>query len=138
MRKSYSLSFFKVVTLALMLFLPLYDFFVLSPIFTDFVIENLEQDSQQTAIHLGKMVSVNAEEISLSSINNNLGKVATGFLEDFKVRKVKVFSRSGETIFSTDKADLGKIHPDKSLWQHLSDGKTYSKTIKVNRFSLEG
>ena len=57
--------------------------------------------------------------------------------KDFNLRKIKIFSNSGETIYSTSDEEFGEINKNTYFHDIVSKGKTYTKVVKKNTKSLE-
>ena len=57
-----------------------------------------------------------------------------GSLED----KLKIFSRSGLTLFSTDSKDIGNINKERYFQEIVAKGKVYTEVVAKDTESLEG
>ena len=57
---------------------------------------------------------------------------------DFGLRKIRVFSKEGEIIFSTDVDDIGLINQEKYFYDVISKGRIYTEVVQRHTESLEG
>ncbi len=56
----------------------------------------------------------------------------------YELNKLKVFSRSGETIFSTDSEDIGKVNHKKYFHEIVANGNIHAEVVQKGTESLEG
>ncbi|MCP4272159.1 MAG: GGDEF domain-containing protein [Gammaproteobacteria bacterium] len=56
---------------------------------------------------------------------------------DFNLWKIKIYSNSGETIYSTAIEDIGKINTKPYFHEVVAKGETHTKIVKKNTKSLE-
>jgi hypothetical protein len=93
-----------------------YTIFFVHPSFTETVTESTEQESLRVGRHLAKMFFTGRGEITRQSIPADFEDHAVGLKEAFTFFKLKVFSPSGEVVFSTDEEDIG-IRNTESHWR---------------------
>jgi len=58
-------------------------------------------------------------------------------MNDFGLVKLKVFSETGEIIFSTDRNEMGQFNTEPYFWDAVAKGNVYSRIVKENAQSLE-
>ncbi len=76
-------------------------------------------------------------ELSPDTLSNEILYKIKGPIKDFGLMKLKIFSKSGEIIFSTDSKDVGVINKEKYFHNIVAKGKTYTKIVKKGAKSLE-
>ena len=57
---------------------------------------------------------------------------------DLQLEKLKIFSKSGETIFSTDAKDIGKINRKDYFHNRVAEGNVFTKFVRRDSRSSEG
>jgi hypothetical protein len=128
--------FFLSLTIATVL--PIYHIWFIYPSFTKILIESTKNDSIIVAKHLLSMLISEKvelrEEIHRAALKNEIEKLQA----TFKLLKLKLFSRTGEIIFSTDPADLGIINRAKYFQEIIANQQVLAKFIQKNTSSLEG
>ena len=54
------------------------------------------------------------------------------------IQKLKIFSSSGEILFSTDKKEIGQVNRKDYFIRVVAKGKPYTKTVRKNSETAEG
>ena len=99
-----------LVSLAIGIVLPLYVVLFIFPSVSEMLVENTRDDAIRVAKHLSILL------ISASGgLNDDLSTVLLldeikEPTEEFELVKIKVFSDSGEVVFSTDPRDIGVVN----------------------------
>jgi diguanylate cyclase (GGDEF)-like protein/PAS domain S-box-containing protein len=114
-----------------------YTIFFVHPSFTETVTESTEQESLRVGRHLAKMFFTGRGEITRQSIPADFEDHAVGLKEAFTFFKLKVFSPSGEVVFSTDEEDIGIRNTESYFREVIARGKTYAKVVEKGKPSLE-
>lgn len=127
---------FRLLVFLIIMILPLYSFFIMTPLFTDLILGNLEASAINSARHLSRMI-VGNPGITAVSIPSELGEESRKFLYDFKILKIKIFSPDGTVVFSTTPEDLGETYPDADFWEKIANGSSYSKIVKGKNLSVD-
>ncbi|MCP4091330.1 MAG: GGDEF domain-containing protein [Gammaproteobacteria bacterium] len=70
-------------------------------------------------------------------LSDKLKAKITDTREDFNLWKIKIFSNSGETIYSSTAEDIGKLNTKPYFHDIVAKGKTHTKVVKKNSKSLE-
>ena len=112
-----------------------YNFVVVQPLFKQFLIKQIENESIRLASHL--KTSLLTHNLPLDSPDllkdKNIYQVQT----DFKLMKLKIFLDSGKIVYSTDPQDVGKINEKDYFHDVVAKGNTYTKVVKKGFVSLE-
>ena len=127
-----------IVSLSIATALALYNFFFIYPSFTDLLIESTKNDSVRSARHLALMFFPEQTELPENSFNVDLLKEIEDHKNDFDLMKIKVYSRSGKTLFSTDVNDVGVINKLKYFHEIVALGKVHTEVVPKDTVSLEG
>jgi len=126
------------VSVAIAVALPLYNVFFVHPLFTKMLTGEVRDDAISIARHLSSMVIPENTELVKDSIDFVGLNEAVKHQNDFGLTKLKVFSKSGEIIFSTDPEDLGSINKERYFHEVLTKGNVYAKVLRKHTESLEG
>ena len=124
--------------LVIAIFFPLYDLFYIIPSHSKLLIENTEKEAQRTANHLAATLLSEESELGKDCITGEFKKEVKGLQRDFKLEKLKVFSKIGETIFSSDPDDIGKRNKEGYFREIVLNGRIFSKMVQKNTKTLEG
>jgi hypothetical protein len=127
-----------IVSLSIATGLSFYNIFIIYPSFTDLLIESTKNDSVRSARHLASMFFPVQNELTENSFNVDLLKEIEDHKNDFDLMKIKVYSRSGKTLFSTDVNDVGVINKLKYFHEIVALGKVHTEVVPKDSVSLEG
>jgi len=116
-----------------------YALLVISPKYTDLLVENTEEEAIRTGAHLSFMLFGKGEgaitQDSLSKVNVAMIMEDTRLLV---IQKLNIFSSSGEILFSTDKKEIGKVNRKDYFFRVVAKGKPYTKTVSKNSETASG
>ncbi len=77
-------------------------------------------------------------EVTKSSFNVDLLQEIENHKNDLELMKIKIYSRTGKTLFSTDMRDVGLINKQKYFYEIVAMGRVYSYLVPKDTASLEG
>lgn len=127
-----------VITTVLLLF----NILIVYPKFTQILMAYTETEAVRVAQSLSRVVSSDNSEgqtgLTSALIESGIPDEIRQIADDFGLMKLKVFSFDGETVYSTDVADIGKINSKVYFREVARNGGYYSKLIKKHTLSLEG
>ena len=126
------------IILALVVSVPLINMYFISPAFTKLLIENTEKDAVRAASHLRSMYKGGYTELTKDSIPQGLIMAVTMIQNDFHFTKLKLLSKKGEIIYSTNSEDVGKVNENRYFSEIVAKGNPYSKITKKESVSPEG
>ncbi len=118
--------------------LPLYNIFFIYPSFNRQLIQNIEDDAVRVAAHLSSMFTRTATELRKDNLPHELTHMAGAIKRDFKLWKLKIFSESGEIVYSSDPKDIGNINKYRYFHEIVAKGNPYSVMTKKDTLTLEG
>jgi PAS domain S-box-containing protein len=127
-----------IVGIILALTLPVTYVVLIHPAFTKLVIEDKVDDATSIARHLSSYVPPQFVDVGQSNLPVNFFNEAVEHKDDFGIKKLKVFAKSGEVIFSTDSKDVGTINRREYLRDVIEKGRPHIKVVKRHAKSLEG
>ncbi len=107
------------------------------PRFIKLIIENTESEAIRTGRHMMRdVLERNSGNILVVSadVQTYLDQISV----DYDLWKVKVFSESGKTIYSTELNDVGNQNKHLYFQEVVSKGIVYTKVVQKNTKSLEG
>jgi signal transduction histidine kinase len=113
-------------------------FLVIYPSFISLLIESTKESALRAASHLKSEVFIDNAEINKEALKSDfLNKVDT-IKKDLDLEKLKIFSKSGEIIFSSDPKDIGNINEEKYFHEIVAAGNVFTQVIQKNTETLEG
>jgi diguanylate cyclase (GGDEF)-like protein len=111
---------------------PLANIYFIFPGFSDLSIKNAEHNAIQIGIFLaGTIVD------SGKNIQENLPEMEKAE-KAFNLYKIKLFSSSGDTLYSTDPAEISEKNTHSYFHEIVAKGKTFTKFVVKDGYTLEG
>ena len=126
-----------IVSVCIAVVFPIADRFFIYPLFSAFVIENSEEEAVRAARHLALELSVGPQGVTKESLPPRFIQKADEITRTLGLMKFKVFSKSGETLFSTDPEDIGRINEKAYFHDIVAKGGVYTKFVKKDTKTLE-
>ena len=124
-----------IIVIALISFNTLYT----TPSFTKLLINTTENDAVRITRHLASSLLISEKaDIGKDSLNIPLLKEVEKLKEDFELMNLKVFSTSGEIVFSGDPKEVGEINQRRYFQDIVAKGKVYAQVVPKDKESLEG
>ena len=127
-----------IVSLTIVTLLSLYNVFYIYPSFTDLLIDSTKDDAVRATRHLASTLIAGRTELTKNSFNPDSMIEIENIKNDFELMKLKIFSRSGLTLFSTDSKDIGNINKERYFQEIVAKGKVYTEVVAKDTESLEG
>jgi riboflavin transporter FmnP len=116
-------------SLLIAVILSLYNVFIAYPSFISALKEDVTDEATLTAKHLMSMLNLKNTEVNRDFLHVNPKTVET-VRKDLNLIKIKVFSPSGEVIYSTDPEDIGVINNRKYFHEIVARGNNYAKVVQ--------
>jgi hypothetical protein len=126
------------VSIILVTTLPLYNYLVIRPSFEKFLTESTNDEAVKIAKHSVAMFLPEKTEFSRNAIRHNVSDHIENLMRDFGVAKLKIFSKFGEVIFSTDPKEIGNVNTQKYFHEIVAKGNVITKGIQKETQSLDG
>ena len=127
-----------IIGVILALTLPATYVVLIHPAFSKLVIEDKVDDATSVARHLSSYVPPQFVDVGQSNLPVKFFKEAVEHKNDFGIKKLKVFTKSGEVIFSTDSEDVGTINRREYFRDVIEKGRPHTQVVKRHAKSLEG
>jgi PAS domain S-box-containing protein len=127
-----------IVSLSIVTLLSLYNVFFIYPSFTDLLIDSTKDDAVRATRHLASTLIAGRTELTKNSFNLDSMTEIEKIKNDFELMKLKVFSKSGLTLFSTDPKDIGNINKERYFQEIVAKGKVHTEVVAKDSESLEG
>jgi hypothetical protein len=128
-----------ILTIIIIVGLISYKVFFTTPSFTKLLINATENDAVRITKHLTSSLLISEKnEIGKDTLNVQLLKEVGKIKEDFELMNLKVFSPSGEIVFSGDQNEIGKINQRRYFHDIVAKGKVYAEVVPKDKESLEG
>lgn len=124
-----------LISLAIVILSPISSVLFVFPSITSVIIKNVEDDAVHVARHLMPALMLEGKELRKESVPFGLLDMQA---ENFRLMKMKVFSSSGEVVYSTDRKDIGNINKEKYFHEIVAKGKTHVVIVRKGMKSLEG
>lgn len=128
-----------ILAIVIVIALILYNIFLTVPSFTKLLINATKNDAVRITKHLASYLLISEKnEIGKDSLNIHLLKEVGKIKEDFELMNLKVFSASGEIIFSGDPNEVGEINQRRYFHDIVAKGRVYAEVVPKDKESLEG
>ncbi|MBF0328188.1 MAG: PAS domain-containing protein [Nitrospirae bacterium] len=114
--------------------LPIINFYVIYPSFTQIIIKGSENEAMRLAIRLREsVVTPDYKMKRASDIKHDIDIIRS----QFNIMKFKTFSPSGEILYSSESKEIGEINQKTYFHSIVAKGRPYTKLIRKNSKSLE-
>jgi PAS domain S-box-containing protein len=127
-----------VVPLAIVIIYPLLNILLVYPAFTELVIATTEDEAIRLTNHLFSSYIPTESVLSRETFDESVSAKLASFQQDFQLLKLRVFSNSGEIIYSTDAAEIGSVNEETYFRQVVAAGKNYTKVVRKGDETSEG
>jgi PAS domain S-box-containing protein len=97
-----------------------------------------ESAATKLANHIIHYMEEPENDLGYEDITIDVKDEVDEMLLDFGCEKVKIFAPSGEVIYSTDPADIGKINTNDYFKPIVTQGTKFTKIVKKNTRTAEG
>ena len=126
------LSFVSVV------FLSVFTITYLYPSIDNLLISNAEEKAKRVANHFTTHFKVPEETLKYDDITDDFTSVIEKIVTNFSLEKVKVFSGTGEILYSTNPVDIGNVNTEDYFRSIVLRGRKFTKIVRKDSKTLEG
>jgi PAS domain S-box-containing protein len=126
------------ISFAVAIALPLSYAFFLHPAFTKILIEDEIAEGIAMARHLSGFIPSGEAKLKKDFLRMDALTMGVRDKNDFGLTALKIFSKSGEIIFSTDDKDTGNINNEKYFDEILAKGKAHAVVVRKHTESFDG
>ncbi|MBI4838782.1 MAG: response regulator [Nitrospirae bacterium] len=127
-----------LISLAIAIILPLYNVLFIYPSFNKLMMETVKDQAFRVTTHLGSMFVPEKSELKRESLPPNFANEVRLAAKDFGLIKLKLFSKAGEVIFSTDETEIGEMNRKRYFHEIVARGNTYTNVVPKTQRSAEG
>jgi PAS domain S-box-containing protein len=138
MSKSKLLIFLLVVSTLSVIFLPVFASLYLYPAIDNLLIIDAEKQAQRIANHLTMYFEVPEDILLLDHVSSELKDEILEVSDNFSLEKVKLFSSTGEVLFSTNPQDIGDLNTKDYFKVLVMRGHNFTKLVQKDTETLEG
>jgi len=118
--------------------IPAFERYWLSPLYSKVLQKNMELNAVRISGHMSHMLLADASLTENLQIPVDISKEIKAMKEDFTFYKLKIFSSTGLTIYSTDPKDIGIQNKHYYFHNVVAEGKPFTKIVRKDNKSLEG
>jgi len=126
-----------IVSLIITLGFPILITQLISPLFVDELIKNTQAEAVNVAKHIAFMILPKQIEMTENSLSRESMREIQLLKIEFKLMKLKIFSKSGKTIYSTAPEDIGVMNRKSYFHDIIAKGEVFTEVIKKGTRSLE-
>ncbi|UCD34147.1 MAG: EAL domain-containing protein [Nitrospiraceae bacterium] len=105
---------------------------------TNLLTDNAQVEAIRLGNHLSGMLIRNDEELTHAHVSEVMSLHGHSLLHDFQLMKLKVFSPTGEILYSTSKEDIGTFNKESNFHAIVARGNSYTSVVKKDAPSREG
>ncbi|MHB8881985.1 MAG: GGDEF domain-containing protein [Thermodesulfovibrionales bacterium] len=127
-----------LVSIAAVIFLPLYTFLFLHPSFDRLLAGQAEEEAVRFANHLAVMLLPENHPLTRDVVTDHFRHEIEMASQDMQLAKVKLFAPSGEIIYSTDPKEIGEMNNKRYFHEIVAAGNNHTQVVKKSAHSLEG
>lgn len=138
MIRSKLLIFLLILSCFSVLFLPVFTLTYLYPSMDKLLIKSAENQARRVANHFIMYFEVPEDNLRYEDITYDLKDEIFEILDNFSLDKVKVFSATGEILFSTSLEEIGSVNTKDYFKVLVLRGKNFTRMVKKDSQTLEG
>lgn len=117
--------------------LPLINVYAIYPAFTNIIVQGIEEDAKRLGHHM-LPASLKHTDLNRHSLTQRFFGNIYKLENDFDLMKVKIFSASGEVLYSTESTDIGHLNANPYFKEVVAKGENFTKLVSKDTLSLEG
>jgi diguanylate cyclase (GGDEF)-like protein len=137
MRQARSLWVIVGVSLVAISLFPVYAVGVLAPRFEELLLENTKEEAIRLARYFSAFAVEESEEPGATALPPDLRDRLASLERDEHLVKMRVYSPSGEILYSTDPAEVGQVNREGYFRQRAESGTQRAEIIPRHARSLE-
>lgn len=126
-----------IVSLIITLGFPILITQIISPLFGGELIKNTQAKAVNLAKHIASLVIPKQSEMTENSFSRESMREIQLMTTELKLMKLKIFSKSGKTIYSTAPEDIGVMNRKSYFHDIIAKGEVFTKVVKKGTRSLE-
>lgn len=127
-----------LLSLAIAILLPLYQHFLVHPSYNKLLIEKTEDEAVRYASYMARTLGLEGRKLTEEQLPENLGERLKPVSRDAHLLKLRIFSASGEIIFSTKADEIGQVNEKTYFTELVANGRVFSKVAQKDGVTAEG
>lgn len=135
--KENSLRNLLYLSFCLVVGVPVLIVFIINPQYQKIIVNNAQSDAVQLASHLILSGLQNKIPFETSSFDKTDALLLQEITAHFNLLKIKMFSKTGEIVFSTESSEIGTQNTKEYFYNFVAKGKVVTKVVKKNQMSME-
>lgn len=136
--ESASLKNILITCVSIAVIFPLFSLFFVIPSFTKLLTDNTVNEAIRTGKHLTRILESRHDVLSKGTISDSIIKMIGKVRKDFQLEKVRIFSKTGKILFSTEPREIGRTNTREYFRDIVAAGRVYFQTVRKNSMSVEG
>jgi len=125
-----------VITITVLL--SLYNVLIIYPSFTRLLVQYTKHDALRATRYVSTTLAITDGGIPTGRLDAHLINHLRQVESSLELIKLKIYTSSGETIYSTDANDIGIVNRSEYFKEMAAQGSNQAMVIKRDAFSLEG
>ena len=126
-----------LTSIAIVIMFPLYDIFIAYPSFIKLLSEEAKDVSVRTATYLTAILNLRKRGLNKEYLAFN-SRTIQSVMRDLNILKIKIYSPSGEAVYSTDRSDVEHIINEKYINLIMDRGDVFTRLRLEGAKSVEG
>ena len=119
------------ISLAVAILLPLYQYFLVHPSYNKLLIQETESEAVRYASYMARTLGLEDRLLTKDTLPESLDVLLQPVGRDKRLLKLRIFSASGEIIFSTKQEEIGTVHKKTYFANIVAKGRVYSKVVQI-------
>lgn len=127
-----------LISLTIAILLPLYQYFLVHPSYSKLLIRENEDEAVRYASYMARTLGLEGHTLTKEQLPADLEEKLKPVSRDDHLIKLRIFSASGEIIFSTKKDEIGQVNEKTYFREIVANGRVFSKVAQKDAETAEG
>ncbi len=126
-----------IISVVIVILLPIYNAAFIYPVFKRLFADTTAQDATNIAKYFMEMFTTETNDLVEHPLDHRMLEEVSTLKTTFGLTKLRIFSKSGEILFSTDSSEIGTTNTESYFKDVVSQGRSFTKIVKKGTESLE-
>jgi PAS domain S-box-containing protein len=127
-----------ILSLAIALFFPGYEYLFVHPAYNELLTKETENEAVRYASYMVRTLGLEDQFLTKDRLPDQLQEMLRPVSRDNRLLNLRIFSAQGEMIFSTLAEEIGTRNKNSYFREVVAAGQVYSKVVKKNQSTAEG
>ncbi|MFQ6671678.1 MAG: nitrogen regulation protein NR(II) [Candidatus Tectimicrobiota bacterium] len=118
-----------VCSLLLVILYPVIDIKIIYPVMTTSIINNMKHEVERFTIDIAKSLGLRRVALEGATLPDDVLNRIKNFEKELNVTRVKIYTASGETIYSSNPADIGTVTREWSFTETVAKGYVHTNLL---------